>query len=156
MASYFHFQGVAMRSFGLIASMLCVLLAADTSDDAAKNDLAKFQGNWSLISAERDGKKTPEEDARKIKLAIQGDKYVMRRDSLVVSEGTFKLDPTKKPKEIDETITAGPNMGMVFQAIYEIVDDEHHKICFAVGGKARPMEFSSESGLLQLWKRDKK
>lgn len=145
-----------MRTLGLMASMMGVLIAADSSDDTAKKDTAKFQGTWTLISAERDGKKTPEEDAKKIKLTIQGDKYVMRRDSLVVSEGTFKLDPTKKPKEIDETITAGPNMGMVFQAIYEIIDDEHHKICFAVGGKARPTAFSSESGLLQVWKREKK
>lgn len=41
-----------MRSFGLIA--VVVLVAANARDDAAKKDLAKFQGNWQLISAERD------------------------------------------------------------------------------------------------------
>jgi hypothetical protein len=43
-----------MRPYGLIASVLGVLIAADAGDDAAKTDLERFQGHWSLISAERD------------------------------------------------------------------------------------------------------
>lgn len=143
-----------MRSFGLIAGI--VLIAADAGEDAAKKDLEKFQGNWQLISMERDGKKTPQEDAKKIKLTIQDNRFVLRKDGEVISEGTMSLDPTKKPKEIDETITTGPNKGKVFSAIYEI-DDEHHKICFAAAGKERPTAFSSSNGqLLQVWKREKK
>jgi uncharacterized protein (TIGR03067 family) len=147
------FQDVAMRPFGLIAVVL--LIAADARDDAAKKDLGKFQGNWQLISAERDGKKTPQEEVKKITLSIQGNKFVLRKDTVIISEGTMTLDPTKKPREIDETITTGPTKGKVFSAIYEI-DDEHHKICFAVAGKERPTAFSSGSGqLLQVWKREK-
>ena len=101
-----------MRSFGLIA--VVVLVAADAGDDAAKKDLEKFQGNWQLISAERDGKTTPQEDAKKITLTIQGNKFVLRKDAVIISEGKMTLDPTKKPKEIDETITTGPNKGEVF------------------------------------------
>jgi len=145
-----------MQPFGLAALASIVLIAAHTGDDAAKKDLAKFQGNWTLISAERDGKKTPDEDARKITLTIQGNKFVLRKDAVVISEGTMMLDPSKKPKAIDETITTGPNKGKVFSAIYEI-DDEQHKICFAAVGKERPTAFSSGSGrLLQVWRREKK
>jgi uncharacterized protein (TIGR03067 family) len=145
-----------MRPFGLIA--VVVLIAADARDDDAKKDREKFQGNWQLISAERDGKKTPQEDAKKITLTIQGDKFILRKDSVIISEGTMTLDPTKKPKAINETLTTGPNEGKVFSAIYEI-DDEHHKICFAALGKERPTEFSSKPGsgnILQVWKREKK
>jgi uncharacterized protein (TIGR03067 family) len=77
---------------------------------------------------------------------------------VIISEGTMTLDPTKKPKEIDETITTGPNKGKVFSAIYEI-DDDHHRICFATAGKERPPAFSSVPGsghLLQVWKREGK
>jgi uncharacterized protein (TIGR03067 family) len=145
-----------MQHIGLMASMLGVLIAADTGDNAAKKDLEKFQGNWSLISAERDGKKTPEEEAKKIKLTIQGNQFVLRKDGVVVSEGTMTLDASKKPRTIDETITTGPNKGKVFLAIYEI-DDEKHKVCFAAAGKDRPTAFSSRNGqLLQVWRRDKK
>jgi uncharacterized protein (TIGR03067 family) len=147
-----------MRTYGLIASVLGVLIAADARDDAAKTDLEKFQGRWSLISAERDGKKTPQEDAKRLTLSIQANKFVLRRDAEVISEGTMALDATKKPKEIDETITTGPNKGKVFLAIYEI-DDENHRICFAAAGKERPLAFPSLAGsghLLQVWKREKK
>lgn len=145
-----------MQPLGQVAIVVTLLVAADTGDDAAKKDLEKFQGDWSLISAERDGKKTPEEDARKIRLTIQGNKYLLRKDGAIISEGTMTLDPTKKPKEINETITAGPNKGKVFLAIYEI-DDEQHQICFAAAGKVRPTAFSSSNGqLLQVWRRDKK
>lgn len=146
-----------MRPFRLIASLVGVLIAADSRDDAAKKDLEKFQGNWNLISAERDGKKTPPEDAKKITLTIQGNKFILRKEAVVISEGKMTLDPTKKPKEIDETITTGPNKGKVFSTIYEI-DDEQHKICFAATGKERPTAFSSLPGsghLLQVWKRKK-
>ena len=146
-----------MRLYGLIASALGVLIAADARDDAAKKDLEKFQGNWTLISAERDGKKTPPEEAKKITLTIQANEFVLRKDGVIISEGTMTLDPTKTPKEIAETITVSPNKGKTFLAIYEI-DDEHHKICFAAAGKERPTAFSSMPGsgqLLQVWKREK-
>lgn len=145
-----------MKPFGLMALLFGTLIAADAGDDPAKKDLAKFQGNWQLISMERDGKKTPPEDAKKITLTIQGDNFILRKDASVISEGTMTLDATKKPREIDETITTGPNKGKVFSAIYEI-DDEQHKICFAAAGKERPTSFSSGSGqILQVWKREQK
>jgi uncharacterized protein (TIGR03067 family) len=145
-----------MQPFGQVALVLTVLIAAYTGDDAAKEDLATFQGSWSLISAERDGKKTPDEEAKKMKLTIQDNKFILRKDGVIISEGTMTLDVSKKPRTIDETITAGPNKGKVFLAIYEI-DDEKHKVCFAAAGKDRPTAFSSGNGqLLQVWRRDKK
>lgn len=142
-----------MRFFVFFAAVIC---AANADNEPAKKDLERFQGNWTLISAERDGKKTPEQEAKKLSLTIQGNQFILRKDSVVISEGTMTLDPNKKPKELDETITAGPNKGKVFSAIYEI-DNEHHRICFAGPGKARPTEFSSgNGGLLQVWRREKK
>ncbi len=144
--------------YGLIATVLCVIIFADERDDAAKKDLEKFQGNWQLTSVERDGKKTPQEEAKKIKLTIQGNKFILRKDAEIISEGTMTLDPTKKPKELEETITTAPNKGKIYLAIYEI-DEEHHKICFGAVGKARPTAFSSMPGsgqLFQVWKREKK
>ena len=48
-------------------------------------------------------------------------------------------------KEINETLTAGPNRGKVFKGIYEI-DETHHKVCFGAAGRERPTEFSSNPG----------
>ena len=146
-----------MHCFGLIASLVSVLAAAASSDDAVSKDLQMFHGNWSLISVERDGKKTPPEELATTKLAIQANKFVLRRNSAIVSEGTFTLDPARKPKEIEETITAGPNRGKVFKGIYEI-EETHHTVCFGAAGRERPAEFSSKPGsgrVLQVWKRQK-
>src|SRR5262249_36579485 len=116
-----------MRMQALLPVIIGFFIAADDpKDNAAKKDLERFQGNWTLISLERDGKKVPQDEAKKLKLTIKGNKFILRKDSVVVSEGSFSLDPAKKPKEIDETITTGPNKGKVFLAIYEI-DDKHHK-----------------------------
>jgi uncharacterized protein (TIGR03067 family) len=128
------------------------------TDDVGKSDIAKFQGNWQLVSLERDGKKSPADEVNKIKLTIQGNRFVLKKDSVVVSEGTFKLDAAKKPKEIEETLTAGPNKGKVFLAIYE-VDDREQRICFAAPGKDRPKEFSSSPGsgqVFQVWRKETK
>ena len=141
----------------LIAFSMILLPAAVAQDDAGK-DLAKFQGDWSLTSAQNDGKALPEGEAKKLKLSIHDNKFILRKDAQVISEGTFTLDPTKAPKQIDETITAGPSKGKVFLAIYEI-DEGQHKICFAAAGKERPKAFLSAPGsghVLQVWKRDKK
>ncbi|MBM4092329.1 MAG: TIGR03067 domain-containing protein [Planctomycetes bacterium] len=146
-----------MRCFGLTTSIVIVLIVAAASDEAVKRDRERFQGTWSLTSLERDGKKAPVEELKSVKLTIKDDKFVLCKDSVVTSEGTFVLDPTKKPKEIDETLTAGPNRGKVFKAIYEI-DETRHTICFAAAGQERPTEFSSKPGsgrVLQVWQREK-
>lgn len=147
-----------MRMQRVIVLAFGWLLAHGVRGDDAKKDLEQFQGSWRLSAVTSDGKKTPAEDLKAVKLTIQGNRFVLRRDAAVISEGSFKLDPTRKPKEIDETLTAGPNKGKTFLAIYEI-DDAHHKICFAAAGKKRPTAFSSLPGsgqLLQVWKRDKR
>jgi uncharacterized protein (TIGR03067 family) len=134
-----------------------VVPVGSNTQDSAQKDVMMFQGNWSLTSAQNDGKAIPEEEAKKLKLSIQGNKFVLRKEAVIISEGTFTLDPTKTPKQIDETITAGPSKGKVFLAIYEI-DKDHHKVCFAAAGKERPKQFSSIPGsghLLQVWKREK-
>lgn len=147
-----------MRFQGWLAMVAVGLLTAADAQDAARQDLDRFQGQWVLLSAEWDGKPTPGDEVKKFRLTIQGDSFVLSKDSVVVSGGTLKLDPTRKPKEVDETATAGPSKGKTFLAIYEI-DDEQHRICFAAPGQGRPTEFSSTPGsgrLLQVWKRARK
>jgi uncharacterized protein (TIGR03067 family) len=67
--------------------------------------------------------------------------------------GTFKLDATKKPKEID-SMSAEKE---VVLGIYEMGEDSY-KVCFAPAGKSRPSEFASALGnrqIIQVWERQK-
>ncbi len=68
--------------------------------------------------------------------------------------GTFTLDATKKPKQMD-SVSAEQQ---VMLGIYEI-DADSYKVCFAPIDKSRPSEFASTRGnrqILQVWKRQKK
>jgi uncharacterized protein (TIGR03067 family) len=72
--------------------------------------------------------------------------------------GTHKVDPTKKPKEIDAMDTEGPYKGKTVLGIYKLEKGEF-TVCFAPPGKDRPKEFSTKSGtgeLLHVWKKKDK
>lgn len=146
----------------LLLFTLGLLLAADEpKDEASKKDLQQLQGTWLLVSAERDGKKVSEDDVKNVTLVVSGNKFKFLKGAEVgtASEGTFKVDATKKPKTTESTADAGPDKGKKFLGIYEIESADLHKVCFAPPGKDRPTEFASKAGsgnILQVWKREKK
>lgn len=132
------------------------LLAADPSqDDAAKADLDRLQGTWILVSAMRDGKPSTEDDVKRTTIVFTGDRFRFPKeaDDATSRRGTIRIDPTKRPRQMDSTSPTGE----ISPGIYEIAGDDY-KVCFAPPGKARPTEFASEPGsgsILQLWKRSK-
>ena len=86
------------------------LLAADDAADEVKKELARFEGTWKFVSVEMEKMKLPEEALKHPRLKIEGDKFSVS-DENVSQSGTFKVDPTKKPKTIDVTFTDGPEKG---------------------------------------------
>jgi len=75
-----------------------------------------------------------------------------------VMKAKFKIDPIKKPKTIDYTVTDGPEKGKTVLGIYEL-DGDTVKFCFSAPDKERPSEFTAKEGsgrTLSLWKRNKK
>jgi uncharacterized protein (TIGR03067 family) len=120
-----------------------LLVAADAKDDAVKKDMDALQGKWQITSLTRDGKDqdVPKDAVR----VVKDDKYTVTPRPGVTIEGTFKIDPTAKPKTIDTTPTTGDNKGKTSLGIYEI-DGDTLKICWAPAGKDRPTEFKSAEG----------
>ena len=146
---------IAALGVAVVALVVRALIAADAED--AKKDLDKLQGTWVLVAGERDGKKFTEEEVKKTKLFIKGETFRIPESSVATSEdGIIKIDPSKKPKEMDSTTGSGPDTGKIWQGIYKLHGDTY-KVCFAPPGKERPKEFSSKAGsghLLQVWKRE--
>ena len=146
-------------SISMILLIGLLIAAGPAKDDEAKKDLAALQGTWALESAEKDGKKVPEEEVKNTRLIVEGNKFRFSKDSKVGTsqEGTFVLDPTKSPKATASTATVGPDKGKEFLGIYEI-DGDKHTVCLAPPGKERPKALSSKPGsghFLQVWKRVK-
>jgi uncharacterized protein (TIGR03067 family) len=143
-------------TFALAAGL--VLAAEAPTDDAAKKDLEKFQGTWTTVRVEENGEKVPEGELRGLTLTVEGDKRTVRQRGKVLARGTFKLDASESPKQIDITLEAGDAKGRTFRGIYELEGD-WQKVCLALEGGERPKEFSAKAGsghLLQVFKRAKK
>jgi uncharacterized protein (TIGR03067 family) len=142
----------------LVALAAGLLLAANGPDDAAKKEMASFQGTWVITAAEKDGQPLGADQLADYKLTIEGDKRTSKKGDEVVSQSTYKLDPKQNPKAIDIAITEGPLKDKVLPGIYEI-DGDTQKICIALIGRDRPKNFSTEAGnghLLQVFKREKR
>jgi uncharacterized protein (TIGR03067 family) len=126
-------------------------------------DLEKLQGNWLLVAFEGNGQKMSEDKVKEkgTRLTITGDNYRTVGRSVdgteFITEATIKLDPTKKPKAIDGTITfvtSGNRKGQTHLGIYELEGDQL-KLCLT-GGKERPQDFTTRPGsghALWIWKR---
>jgi uncharacterized protein (TIGR03067 family) len=134
-----------------------LLLGADAAGDA-KKDLEKMQGDWVLVSSERDGKTLAEDQVKTMKRSVKDDTYVVTRDGQPVVKGSFKIDPSKKPATIDALRSEGEDKDKPMLGIYQF-DGETYKVCFAPPGMDRPTEFASKPGsghVYSVWKREKK
>ncbi len=104
-------------------------------------ELEKFQGAWTWEGWT---------------MTWEGDKYEAYKGKCR-AKGVCKLDPSKRPKSLDYTITEGYYQGDVEIGIYEI-DGDTLRICSVMAStrKPRPTEFSNgEKGgdTLHVWKR---
>jgi uncharacterized protein (TIGR03067 family) len=131
-------------------------LALFAGDDAKEKDKKQMEGVWIPAEGEIFGQKVPAGDLEKIRLTLKGDKYIAAVGDMV-DEGVCKIDPSTKPKQLDITSENGPNKGKTILAIYEITDDTL-RVCYDVGGQARPTDFKTEQAarLLLVYKREKK
>jgi uncharacterized protein (TIGR03067 family) len=126
-----------------------LLLAADApTEDAAKKDREALQGAWRPVSSEMGGKDQTAE-AKEHLLVFEGDSFTVKKGDEVRVKGTFKLDPSKKPKAIDMTITESrrdQDKGKEMHGIYELGKDTLKWCTAEPGGKDRPKEFATKEG----------
>jgi uncharacterized protein (TIGR03067 family) len=135
-------QAVLLAAWAVLAVgvtwMTADARAAAGEKKGDKSDLDRFQGSWTIASLTKDGMEVPEDFLKDIKVVITGEKMsinIMGKDI----KATFKLDPTKKPKQIDLKIDDQKETGI---GIY-VIDGDTIKIC-ASEGKDRPKEFKSD------------
>ncbi len=149
-----------MRGRGILAAVVLIAGVAygRPDDDAAKKEMAKMEGDWTLASGERDGMPIPEEFAKTMRRTIKGEEFTVTREGETIVKGKFTIDPTKKPKTIDVTFTDGQLKDKSTLGIYELEGDTF-KLCYAApDSKERPKEFSAKEGsghTLAVWKRQK-
>ncbi len=146
-----------MRSVIAIVFTVSLLIGADSLTAGGPKDAKSFEGTWSLIAGEADGKALPQKQLKDGKLVLKGDAYTVTLADIGTVKGTQKLDPSKEPKTIDINDASGPNKDKTCLGIYELKGDEL-RVAFAPPGKARPTKFTTaaDSGQwMHVWKRVK-
>ena len=115
-----------------------------------------MQGTWTLVSAMEDGAPLAEAKVKQTTIVVKDNtfRFPGMAEDATSKAGTFTLDATKRPKQMDST----SEDKIVMLGIYEI-DEDSYKVCFAPAGAPRPEEFASIPGsaqILQVWRRQKK
>jgi uncharacterized protein (TIGR03067 family) len=142
----------------ILLTAVGLLVGAEDAQEAAKKDLMKLQGSWSMVSATQDGQEAPKDLVKGSKRVCKDDELTVTIDDRLYMKATIVLDPSKKPKAIDYTVTEGFNKGKKLLGIYEVKENTL-KFCFARPGKDRPKDFTADTGsgrTASVWKREDK
>jgi RNA polymerase sigma factor (sigma-70 family) len=133
----------------------------------------RLAGTWQLVGVEAFGKKASRkevDDIPRIKIIhyaqnlgmripkTAGVKLVVVYDTqgkwkeqthggdtlMIFSEGTSQIDPAGEPKTIDHVVTRQVvGKGYTRKGIYEFVNNDTLRVCFAPPGEARPARFAT-------------
>jgi uncharacterized protein (TIGR03067 family) len=145
---------------------------ADSKKDAIKNDLERLEGDWTIVSKEVKGQKSPDEDLKAWHLTIKGDQWAMTH-ARGIDEAMIRIDPTKDPKAIDLTFWSLGAMGSTVRLApgRKITSRGIYKLEYKGGGVdtltlcrednprvTRPKEFKTtqRAGMLLVFKRQSK
>ncbi|HVV01436.1 MAG TPA: family 16 glycoside hydrolase [Verrucomicrobiae bacterium] len=109
-------------------------LAGNTS--ASAGDLKRMQGAWQVAGIEVGGEEAPAESVTNIEVHISGEKFkVLNLGS--DAAGTFVLDSTQMPRQIEIHPESGPDAGQVWPGIYEL-ENNSMKVCYSRIASRRP------------------
>jgi uncharacterized protein (TIGR03067 family) len=128
--------------------------AGDSAEGAADAEARKWQGTWRAVSFEHDGKQTPTEKLKPIRLTVEGTAYHFQNGDFS-ERGTYQFHPDADPKALDIVVGQGPDKGKVYLVIYQ-VEGDRLTICLESENKHRPKEFTGKAGsgcVLEHWQR---
>jgi uncharacterized protein (TIGR03067 family) len=135
------------KNLMLVTSGLLLIVSVVVSANAVPKDQEKILGKWKVVSVEEDGK--PNDDFKDAVISMVDGKYTIKFADGESFGGTYKLDPSQKPKAIDFVPNFGRNKGKTVEGIY-LLEGETLKFCRSDAGKGRPKEFVTkpDTGLM--------
>jgi uncharacterized protein (TIGR03067 family) len=139
-----------MRRSVVIALALIVTLPLAAQDKKADADMATMVGNWKVVKAEIGGKDITEH-VKALKFDVVGNGKYTAQLGEEKDEGTFTMNATKTPKELDIKPTGGPGKGKLVKAIYKL-DGDALTVCYEHDPDkgVRPEKFESKTGTTLL------
>lgn len=106
-------------------------------------DQALIQGTWKTTRMATDGKDLPEETiAKTTTVTFEGDKMITKRKEKVLETWTFKLDPSKSPKQMTVNRAKPSEEEKLSLLIYKIEGDT---LTTLSGSRSFPTEFTTNT-----------
>ena len=142
----------------VLTLFVCLSFVTIRADEAVDKEMKLMEGEWQMVSGEREGNMFPDEVVKSAKRVTKEGETTTEINGMVVLKAKFKVDASKKPKNIDYEITDGPNKGKSMIGIYELKGDDF-KACMVMSDQKRPTDFATKEGdgrTLTVWKRVKK
>jgi uncharacterized protein (TIGR03067 family) len=139
------------------AFVVLVFLAPEAADAAARKDMARLDGAWTVVAAEAQGKRVERPPVERVVFAA-GKAGEAAGQAKGAGAFTYRLDPGKSPKVIEATAAGTGAKGKGLVGIYELGDGTL-KLCLVPGGSKPPGGFTTEpddGALLLELKREKK
>jgi uncharacterized protein (TIGR03067 family) len=119
-----------------------IQLKQSGSSASADGELKRLQGQWAVEALETRGEAVTDQDILSMIVTITGNKYKITNSERTDS-GTFSVDSSKKPAQMDIEPREGHDAGSKLPAIYEF-DGDKLKICYGPEGE-RPTAFSTSN-----------
>jgi uncharacterized protein (TIGR03067 family) len=114
---------------------LGLLLIANAAFGDSKSDLAKLQGTWVV-----------DKDGTKVNLTFDKNKFTLAFPDKSF-KGTFKIDASKTPKQMDMMIKEGEKyVGKTSNVIYDLTDDTFKWLAKEPGTDGRATAFPAKQG----------
>jgi len=130
----------------LAIAAMGIFLAGSASEDEKQTEMNKLQGAWKSEVSVVDGTK------RWTSVTIDGTAWISENNveqggmgQTGVVKFTYKLNTSKKPRQIDLTWAEFANKGKVELAVYKLEGDKL-TLCFSQMGKERPKGFEVKEG----------
>jgi uncharacterized protein (TIGR03067 family) len=109
--------------------------------------MSELNGNYKLVSGERDGHPLPPDHIHDTVVRFTGDSVVVTdKDDHETYAASYKLDAAR-PGKITMTATAAPNAGAVAEGLIE-KQGNTVRLIYALPGKPAPTEFRTKAGEL--------
>jgi uncharacterized protein (TIGR03067 family) len=129
-----------LRCLCLVVGLLAA--ADDADEDPVKRDLARLQGEWRVVKLEANGKTAPAEAVAAARFLFKDNTIITREGDKEVSTGFVRLDPGRKPAEIEISPEKLPVRGKTTKGIYQL-DGDTLLLALAAVGEDRPASFAA-------------
>tara|TARA_B100000809_G_scaffold98501_1_gene96990 strand:+ start:514 stop:984 length:471 start_codon:yes stop_codon:yes gene_type:complete len=142
----------------ILTAILSITLTGPSTSavEEPKGEQPSLTGTWQVESAILDGQAFPKEVTGTMTLRMRGGRYEAHVGGQI-DRGSYKVNETTSPMQMDIQGIEGVNKGTTFLAIYDW-QEEKLRICYSVEEGKRPKKFeATQSGrFLVVYAREKK